>query len=173
MFIKMFLPAFFSCCNFVFLFLYYLRYFSPFVTERFLADFSTAFSPKTAYFLPFCGISLAVHVHCKKIPPEVLGNCRFILQFFCNSCSIFYNLLLKIKNFHIKNAVTTVFFHGHHGNFISFYIFLYTICFTGRMKYNTSSLLFIVITQLLCWANCIFMASAFITLRQSLRYFAL
>lgn len=26
----------------------------PFVTERFLADFSTAFSPKTAYFLPFC-----------------------------------------------------------------------------------------------------------------------
>lgn len=145
----------------------------PFVTERFLADFSTAFSPKTAYFLPFCGISLAVHLHCKKIPLVVLGNCRFILQFFCNSCSIFYNLLLKIKNFHIKNAVTTVFFHGHHGNFISFYVFLYTICFTGRMKYNTSSLLFIVITQLLCWANCIFMASAFITLRQSLRYFAL
>lgn len=81
-FIKMFLPAFFSCCNFVFLFLYYLRYFSPFVTERFLADFSTAFSPKTAYFLPFCDISLAVHVHCKKIPLVVLGNCRFILQFF-------------------------------------------------------------------------------------------
>lgn len=125
-------------------------------------------------FLLVCGISLAVHVHCKKSPLVVLGNCRFILQiFFCNSCSIFYNLLSKIKNFHIKNAVTTVFFHGHHGNFISFYIFLYTICFTGRMKYNTSSLLFIVITQLLCWANCIFMASAFITLRQSLRYLAL
>lgn len=72
----------FSCCNFVFLFLYYLRYFSPFVTERFLADFSTAFSPKTAYFLPFCGIPLAVHVHCKKSPLVVLGNCRFIYNFF-------------------------------------------------------------------------------------------
>lgn len=170
---KCFCLHFFLVATLFFILVKYALLF-PFVTERFLADFSTAFSPKTAYFLPFCDISLAVHVHCKKIPLVVLGNCRFILQFFfCNSCSIFYNLLLKIKNFHIKNAVTTVFFHGHHGNFISFYVFLYTICFTGRMKYNTSSLLFIVITQLLCWANCIFMASAFITLRQSLRYFAL
>lgn len=61
-------------------------------------------------FLLVCGISLAVHVHCKKSPLVVLGNCRFIYNFFCNSCSIFYNLLSKIKNFHIKNAVTTVFF---------------------------------------------------------------
>lgn len=33
-------------------------------------------------FLLVCGISLAVHVHCKKIPLVVLGNCRFILQIF-------------------------------------------------------------------------------------------
>ena len=148
----------------------------PFVTERFLADFSTAFSPKTACFRLFACLR---HFASRACTLQENPSCSswqlpfYFTIFFCNSCSIFYNLLLKIKNFHIKNAVTTVFFHGHHGNFISFYVFLYTICFTGRMKYNTSSLLFIVITQLLCWANCIFMASAFITLRQSLRYFAL
>lgn len=153
-----------------------MRYFSPFVTERFLADFSTAFSPKTACFRLFACLR---HFASRACTLQENPSCSswqlpfYFTIFFCNSCSIFYNLLLKIKNFHIKNAVTTVFFHGHHGNFISFYVFLYTICFTGRMKYNTSSLLFIVITQLLCWANCIFMASAFITLRQSLRYFAL
>lgn len=64
----------------------------PFVTERFLADFSTAFSPKTAYFLPFCGISLAVHVHCKKIPLVVLGNCRFIYNFFVTVVLFFFTI---------------------------------------------------------------------------------
>lgn len=64
----------------------------PFVTERFLADFSTAFSPKTAYFLPFCGIPLAVHVHCKKIPLVVLGNCRFILQIFFVTVVLFFTI---------------------------------------------------------------------------------
>lgn len=173
--IKMFLPAFFSCCNFVFYSCTICVTFPLLLQKDFWLIFQPHFHRKLLAFafLLVCGISLAVHVHCKKSPLVVLGNCRFIYNFFCNSCSIFYNLLSKIKNFHIKNAVTTVFFHGHHGNFISFYIFLYTICFTGRMKYNTSSLLFIVITQLLCWANCIFMASAFITLRQSLRYLAL
>ena len=76
----------FACIFFLVATLFFILVISallfPFVTERFLADFSTAFSPKTAYFLPFCGISLAVHVHCKKIPLVVFGNCRFILQFF-------------------------------------------------------------------------------------------
>lgn len=76
----------FACIFFLVATLFFILVLSallfPFVTERFLADFSTAFSPKTAYFLPFCGISLAVHVHCKKIPLVVLGNCRFILQIF-------------------------------------------------------------------------------------------
>lgn len=62
----MFFLQFLYLLQLCFLFLYYLRYFSPFVTERFLADFSTAFSLKTAYFLPFCGISLAVHVIARK-----------------------------------------------------------------------------------------------------------
>lgn len=85
----------------------------PFVTERFLADFSTAFSPKTAYFLPFCGISLAVHVHCKKIPLVVFLQLSFFFTTvisFLYDRYFFYKLLSKIKNFHIKNAVTTVFF---------------------------------------------------------------
>ena len=79
----------FSCCNFVFIIVISALLF-PFVTERFLADFSTAFSPKTAYFLPFCGISLAVHLHCKKIPLVVLGNCRFILQIFFVTVVLFF-----------------------------------------------------------------------------------
>lgn len=88
----MFFLQFLYLLQLYFLFLYYLRYFSPFVTERFLADFSTAFSPKTAYFLPFCDISLAVHVHCKKIPLVVLGNCRFILQIFFVTVVLFFTI---------------------------------------------------------------------------------
>lgn len=88
---KCFFCNFYTCCNFVFILVISALLF-PFVTERFLADFSTAFSPKTAYFLPFCGISLAVHLHCKKIPLVVLGNCRFILQIFFVTVVLFFTI---------------------------------------------------------------------------------
>ena len=88
---NVFFCNFYTCCNFVFILVISALLF-PFVTERFLADFSTAFSPKTAYFLPFCGISLAVHLHCKKIPLVVLGNCRFILQIFFVTVVLFFTI---------------------------------------------------------------------------------
>lgn len=171
----MFFLQFLYLLQLCFLFLYYLRYFSPLLQKDFWLIFNRIFTENCLLFA-FLRHFASRACDCKKIPLVVFFiivlfyNCNFV---FVRQLFSFLQFIIKNKNFQIKNAVTTVFFHGHHGNFISFYIFLYTICFTGRMKYNTSSLLFIVITQLLCWANCIFMASAFITLRQSLRYFAL
>lgn len=49
---KCFFCNFYTCCNFVFILVMSALLF-PFVTERFLADFSTAFSPKSAYFCLF------------------------------------------------------------------------------------------------------------------------
>lgn len=172
---KCFFCNFYTCCNFIFYSCTICVTF-PLCYRKIFGWFFNRIFTEICLLLPFCGISLAVHVIARKFLLSFFSLLFYfttVISFLYDSYFLFYNLLSKIKNFRIKNAVTTVFFHGHHGNFISFYVFLYTICFTGRMKYNTSSLLFIVITQLLCWANCIFMASAFITLRQSLRYFAL
>ena len=81
---KCFCLHFFSCCNFVFYSCKICVTFPLLLQKDFWLIFQPHFHRKLLAFafLLVCGISLAVHVHCKKIPLVVLGNCRFILQIF-------------------------------------------------------------------------------------------
>ena len=107
---KCFCLHFFSCCNFVFYSCKICVTFPLCYRKIFGWFFNRIFTENCLLF------AFLRHFASRACTLQENPSCSswqlpfYFTNFFCNRCSIFYNLLLKIKNFHIKNAVTTVFF---------------------------------------------------------------